>query len=108
MVRASDIVGRIGGEEFAILLPETSPPQAAAMAERVRASVAALRIPIDGEDVSPTISIGMAGLRFHQADPLAAAMKTADAMLYRAKEAGRNRVWPALELQSPEGDRRVA
>ena len=107
-VRASDIVGRIGGEEFAILLPETSPPQAAAMAERVRASVAALRIPIDGEDVSPTISIGMAGLRFHQADPLAAAMKTADAMLYRAKEAGRNRVWPTLELQSPEGDRRVA
>lgn len=108
VVRASDIVGRIGGEEFAILLPETSPPQAAAMAERVRESVAALRIPIDGEDVSPTISIGMAGLRFHQADPLAAAMKTADAMLYRAKQAGRNQVWPALELQPPEVDRRVA
>lgn len=108
MARASDIVGRIGGEEFAILLPETSPPQAAVIAERVRSSVASLRIPLDGEDVVPTISIGMAAVRFHQADPLAAAMKTADAMLYRAKEAGRNRVWPALELQAAEDDRRVA
>ena len=42
------------------------------------------------------------------ADPLSVAMKTADAMLYRAKQAGRNRVWPALELQPPEVDRRIA
>ena len=99
--RAGDVVGRIGGEEFAIFLPETSGAQAAVIAERVRATVAATPVEIDGKTVPLTVSIGMANVRFDESDPLAAALKIADAMLYLAKKMGRNRVWPVLNLKQP-------
>lgn len=89
--RSGDIAARIGGEEFALLLPECTLEDAIATAERLRASVEAARFPLDGEDQRLTISIGVATL----ADGCAsrgALMAAADAALYRAKDEGRNRV----------------
>lgn len=94
--RREDIVGRIGGEEFAVLLPETALPQAREVAERLRRAMAGHPIPAHGKSIDVTISIGMASVPLDVADPLVAAMATADSMLYKAKEAGRNCVWPKL------------
>ena len=82
-VRDVDVGGRIGGEEFAIVLPETDSAGAASVAERIRESLAAVPIGI-------TSSFGVAELSSGQSgDDL---LRTADAALYRAKEAGKNQV----------------
>ncbi|MCJ2177636.1 diguanylate cyclase [Novosphingobium album (ex Hu et al. 2023)] len=108
--RQEDVVGRIGGEEFAVLLPETSLPQAREVAERLRRSMAGCPIQAHGKSVEVTVSIGMASVPLDAADPLTAALGTADAMLYKAKESGRNCVWPKLtrvdtESASQSGNR---
>ncbi|MBM7060255.1 GGDEF domain-containing protein [Pseudomonas sp. UL073] len=86
--RTGDLACRAGGEEFILLLPETSLPIARVIAERIRATIAATEIPTVG---TLTISIGIA---CHGADSQTAEviLKLADAALYRAKESGRNRV----------------
>ncbi len=89
--RSGDIAARIGGEEFALLLPECTLEDAIATAERLRASVEAARFPLDGEDQRLTISIGVATLA-DGCDSRGALMAAADAALYRAKDEGRNRV----------------
>ena len=83
-VRAEDIVGRMGGEEFLLVLPDTLSAQALSLAERLRALVRA-------EALGTTISIGIAMARTddEQAENVIA---RADAALYRAKEGGRNRI----------------
>lgn len=90
-LRKLDLMGRIGGEEFAGLLPETAEPAACQVAERLRAGVENL----DLDDVVPglrvTISLGVAQMRADDAD-FAALLARADAAMYRAKQAGRNRV----------------
>lgn len=85
------LLGRIGGEEFAIFLPQTSPQAALERAEYLREAVAATAFHVGGEAVRITISVGVAptgggGIRFDRLFALA------DAALYRAKRAGRNRV----------------
>ena len=89
-VRDVDIGGRYGGEEFVVLLPETLPPQALLVAERVRHAVSDLKITSESERIPVTISLGLAGDQ--SPESLSALIKTADAALYRAKESGRNRV----------------
>lgn len=98
--RSCDVVGRIGGEEFAILLPETTVAEAVMIAERVRSRIAAKTIAVDGHQLVQTVSIGVGRVPIEQDDPLACALKVADTMLYKAKAAGRNRVWPMLEPTS--------
>ncbi len=98
VARREDIVGRIGGEEFAILLPETSLAQAGIVAERIRAAVAQSPIDALGLSLTVTVSIGLANVPLDAADPLQAALLIADTMLYRAKDAGRNCVWPRLMI----------
>ena len=89
VVRDQDFAGRNGGEEFAILLPETEIAAALGVAERVRASIAELTLP--GTDVPVTISVGVAGFPDH-AGTLERLEQLADAALYVAKRQGRNRV----------------
>ena len=89
VLRAGDFAGRNGGEEFAILLPDTEIPAALEIAERVRAAVAGITLP--GSDVSVTASIGVVGFPDH-ATTLDRLEWLADAALYIAKRQGRNRV----------------
>ena len=88
--RAGDIIGRLGGEEFAVLMPETTRDGAAAMCERLRAAVAA-RIVQAGTSapIRATVSLGMVMLRGQDGDR---ALADADHALYEAKRSGRNRL----------------
>jgi diguanylate cyclase (GGDEF)-like protein len=90
-IRDVDVPGRIGGEEFAILLPETDAEGAAQVAERMRHSLSIVPVLVaEGPTVSITSSFGVAELKAGQSgDDL---MRTADAALYRAKALGKNRV----------------
>ena len=90
-LREGDGHYRYGGEEFVVILPEQSLPQAAAAMERVRAAVEALAIPgARGEPV--TVSLGVAELDRSNDRGVAEWLGRADAALYRAKAKGRNRV----------------
>jgi diguanylate cyclase (GGDEF)-like protein len=90
--RVIDIVGRLGGEEFAALLPETGTTQALEVAERLRQAVESAGIKLaDGSIVRFTISIGVASSGATD-DKVEKALKRADDALYRAKNEGRNRV----------------
>ncbi|GAB4168503.1 MAG: hypothetical protein Kow0020_01870 [Wenzhouxiangellaceae bacterium] len=94
--RAGDVVARIGGEEFAVLLPDTTPAQAHKLAERLRAAVASMAIehPVSKHG-HVTISCGVATMvpeqRHGMAGPMEL-MKKADRAMLKAKQAGRDRV----------------
>lgn len=90
--RAADTPGRWGGEEFALLLPETSGAAAAALAERLRRDVEALRVAHNGTALQCTCSFGVAE-RDQAVLNLDALLGAADAALYLAKAQGRNRVY---------------
>lgn len=90
-IRTEDCLGRVGGEEFVILFPDTNATGARAMAERLKGQLAELCPQTGGMDIPFTVSIG--ATECHPArETLADALKRADGALYRAKEAGRNRV----------------
>lgn len=90
-LRGVDILGRLGGEEFAAILPETELDAAVAAAERLRLAVAAMRFSPDKGGLSMTISLGVA-VRQDGREGLDALLKRADEALYRAKASGRDRV----------------
>lgn len=89
--RGDDVAARIGGEEFALLLPECALEDAVATAERLRAAVEATTFTPGGEPQRITISIGVAPLAPDR-EARGPLMAAADAALYRAKREGRNRV----------------
>lgn len=94
MVRGADILGRLGGEEFAILLPDTPLHGAVLLAERLRQALAETDVRISngaGSVLSFTVSIGVSALRPGE-DAVGAVLARADEALYRAKNGGRNRV----------------
>jgi len=95
-VRASDLVARYGGDEFIVLLPYASTQQALAVAERIRAGVAAIFVDAafrdDKEPFTTTLSIGIAEMRHKPADDnVERIIQRADDALYEAKRSGRNR-----------------
>jgi diguanylate cyclase (GGDEF)-like protein len=96
LLRDYDLAGRFGGEEFSLLLPQTRAVDALRIAERVRASIAGLRIiapgASGGERVHVTVSIGVAALDSGSRREFADLMAAADAALYRAKAGGRDQV----------------
>ncbi|USU03857.1 sensor domain-containing diguanylate cyclase [Sphingomonadaceae bacterium OTU29LAMAA1] len=88
-LRPSDVFGRLGGEEFALLLPETGGDDAVIAAERLRMAIAANVIRLaDGQDLRITASFGVAALAADTS--VAAWLERADTMLYAAKAGGRN------------------
>ncbi|MDD2107259.1 MULTISPECIES: diguanylate cyclase [Pseudomonas] len=89
-LRSGDFIARFGGEEFVLLLPQTSPAAAAQIAEVLRATVEACPFHFKGERVVITTSIGLGAFRSGERGDQV--LKRADAALYRAKESGRNRV----------------
>ncbi len=95
-IRGSDAAARFGGDEFVVLAPGITPEQAALLAERIRASVAATPLHVaSGADVSLTVSIGVASIVLSREDldlknAAEQLLSRADAALYRAKQRGRN------------------
>jgi diguanylate cyclase (GGDEF)-like protein len=102
-LRATDMVGRYGGEEFMLILTETNVEEGAVLTEKLRTIVAKERFAADGQPVSVTISIGIAGgvgARL-TSDAL---VRDADAAMYSAKSLGRNQTYIFAE---PDEDARV-
>lgn len=96
-MRNSDLVGRLGGEEFAAVLTDTSREKAVAVAERIRESFAQMAREVDGRPVCGTVSIGLVHCQGTVLD-VPELLAKADHALYYAKERGRNRV----EVASPD------
>ena len=90
-LRAHDLLGRLGGEEFVVLAPDTAREGALQVGERLRAAVASLDLSAIAPDLHVTISLGLALLRPRDAG-LHDVIGRADVALYRAKAAGKNRV----------------
>ena len=90
-IRPADLGARFGGEEFAVVLPDTDCQAAVNVAERIREAVVALQILHAGTGYGVvTLSIGLAGTLPHSADGAATLLATADRALYMAKDVGRN------------------
>lgn len=90
-LRGGDVIGRIGGEEFVVLAPDTGLPEALVLAERIRATVEGSPLLIEGHLLQLTVSIGAAVSHPGERD-VPALLQRADAALYEAKHAGRNQV----------------
>ena len=89
-VRSNDVVGRIGGEEFLLILENTSLEGACKVAERIRAEVQSQEVVSDGKKIKYTVSIGISGL--NNENTLEELVKKADKALYTAKTSGRNNI----------------
>ena len=105
-LRKIDTAGRVGGEEFAIILPGANPDEARIFAERLRRKIAASPLASGGQTVAVTVSIGIALMQASDAGGEAALIR-ADEALYRAKKNGRNRVEVAIEADLAEGTRQT-
>jgi diguanylate cyclase (GGDEF)-like protein len=91
LLRAHDLMARIGGEEFAVLLPGTKLSEAADVAERLRAAFSGMPMATQGGPVAVTVSLGGAVLSA-PGESFEGLLKRADVALYQAKHGGRNRV----------------
>ncbi len=89
-LRDTDVLARYGGDEFVLLLPQTKTDGAFEVAERVRKTIASTPLGTHGEQVSTTVSVGVATFPEHGKD-LAVVMNCADQALYSSKKGGRNR-----------------
>ena len=103
-VRAQDLVGRYGGEEFMVLLPDTGQAGAEQLARMLCKAVEDSRCPVEGLEgpgIAVTVSIGVFGGRLEPGDNWDMLIAAADRALYQAKGNGRNRVEVALGLRRP-------
>jgi diguanylate cyclase (GGDEF)-like protein len=106
-IRPSDLFGRYGGEEFMLILPETTPEEAVELAERLRVTVAQTPMLIARQQsANMTISIGIAGGRGSELQ-VDALVDQADAAMYAAKSQGRNRTYRFRELDEEAPVRRA-
>ncbi len=98
-LRHADILGRFGGEEFIVFLPHTDVLGALDVAERIRERVAAIKLEWRGQQISTTVSLGVATLGISH-DTVGALIADADRALYTAKDAGRNCVRTPTALEA--------
>jgi len=94
-LRSRDLLGRLGGEEFGVLLPDCTPEQGLAIAEDIRDTLEQSSITVDGQVVSCSTSAGVSSTLF-SGYGLKQLRGDADAALYEAKRGGRNRVMPGM------------
>jgi diguanylate cyclase (GGDEF)-like protein len=100
-LRTSDWIGRLGGEEFAIVFPETNFDGAKLACERLLQQIREAKLDLDGTTIGFTVSIGLATANSDSNDP-DALMKTADKLMYKAKAAGKNNI--QVEFQRERHD----
>ncbi len=91
-IREQDIVGRYGGEEFLIVLPDTGLAQAMFVAEKVRKKIESLEIRSRDSMIKTTVSIGVSDINKHNPGKVDELLYQADTALYRAKREGKNRI----------------
>ncbi|MDR6755230.1 diguanylate cyclase (GGDEF)-like protein [Mycoplana sp. BE70] len=104
-LRAGDLFGRLGGEEFAIILPHVDPEAALAVAEKLRAAISSQAIDGDFGSLHVTASFGLSALSIVTKD-VDTLLAQADAAMYQAKNGGRNRCVSWRLLQAEMGSRR--
>lgn len=92
LIRNEDTFGRIGGDEFALLLRQCPEAEAVKVLDRIRASVQKLDLQLASKPVTVTVSVGVTALEVDMVSSDAWLLESADQALYRAKQAGRNRV----------------
>lgn len=90
LLRDKDVIGRVGGEEFSIVLPETTLEEAAKIAERIRLAIENIKIQNNGHTVQTTVSLGVASSAQVDTGTLDDLIQISDQALYRAKADGRN------------------
>lgn len=91
VLRNHDIVGRLGGEEFAICMPETALEEGIHVCERLRSTISENRVEMEGRTLKVTVSIGVSQF-ISDSDTADSLLNRSDFLLYRAKDSGRNRV----------------
>jgi len=89
-IRATDLIGRYGGEEFAILLPKTDKKNAIKIAEGLRKAIQSEKFNFSGEKINVTVTVGVSF--FPECDTMSELVASADEALYKGKKLGRNRV----------------
>lgn len=106
-LRAGDLFGRIGGEEFAVLLPHVDREGAGAVAEKLRAAICCQPVSGDHGSLTVTASLGTSALSIVSKD-IETLLAQADAAMYQAKHGGRNRCvsWSSIHADHATGDRR--
>lgn len=102
--RTSDVVCRYGGEEFAVILPDTSLPGALALGEELRAAISNELFETGAATIELTISVGLHGGSFVPGTRVDEIISSADKALYWAKENGRNRVSAFAEVKAGQSD----
>jgi diguanylate cyclase (GGDEF)-like protein len=90
VARRSDIVGRLGGEEFAVLLPSTRSPEALEFAQRLHHAINQAVLKFNGSAIRYSVSIGLAEFDIASGDDIDDLLARADLALYQAKQGGRN------------------
>jgi diguanylate cyclase (GGDEF)-like protein len=108
LLRESDVIGRLGGEEFSVLLPNTDQAGAVEVAEKLRLAIEANEIQLDDKVIKATASFGVAAINSVARD-IESLLEHADKALYEAKAGGRNRVaaWRNSSADVPVERRRV-
>jgi diguanylate cyclase (GGDEF)-like protein len=99
MVRPTDVFGRLGGEEFAMVLMNVGDDRAVVIAERIRSAFEQLTITVDSQPIEATVSIGISLCTTPKFD-ITALLSQADQALYRAKHFGRNRIERAVHEEN--------
>jgi two-component system chemotaxis response regulator CheY len=99
--RASDICGRLGGDEFLLVLTHVERSHVQATVNRFREQFASLSFPLQGQSVRVTASFGVAGVENKDVEDFGSLLRKADQMLYQAKRAGRNLVCLSLPPSLP-------
>lgn len=102
VLRQEDLIGRLGGEEFAIVLVDSDAMSAAKVADRIRQAIKQVKFPSETGPFNVSVSIGVAEPLFNEAS-INESLERADAALYNAKRNGRDRVEIAAENVSPHG-----
>jgi len=103
VLRQEDLIGRLGGEEFAIILVDSDVEAAARVADRIRLAIKQVKFPSETGPFNVSVSIGVSEPLYNEAS-INDALERADAALYRAKRSGRDRVELATENVSVPGD----